>query len=52
MVSLRCGQFDGDGGGSCAIVLSTVALDRNLAAIITLIGIISAGIRVGRGRVM
>jgi hypothetical protein len=34
------------------MVPAVVALDRNLSAIITLIDIIGAGIRVGRGRVM
>jgi len=52
MISFRLGQVDSDRNHSCAIVLSVVALDRNLSAIITPISIIGAGIRVGRGRVM
>jgi hypothetical protein len=51
-LSFRFGHVGSDRNDSCAIVLRTVALDRNLSAIITLIGINGAGIRVGRGRVM
>jgi hypothetical protein len=43
---------DRDCHGFCGTILGAVTLDRNLAAIITPIDIIGAGIRVGRGRVM
>jgi hypothetical protein len=52
MVSFRFGQVDSDLNDSCAIVLLAMALGRNLSAIIAPIGIIGAGIRVGRRRVM
>lgn len=44
--------MDGDRNDHCVTLIGVVTLDRRLAVTITPIGIIGAGIRVGRGRVM
>jgi hypothetical protein len=48
----RATAASGDRRDSCASLWAEVTLDRSLVAIITPIGIIGAGIRVGLGRVM